>query len=214
MTSSMWNTFQHPSSQGDYLQIHPSPIGKAALLLQNNNRRSTAGVFPSLEVLLVRHLAPVPTTYNIATQAVLMPSYGESCQSSPPADLHVDVTDPVSCKAQLSIAPLWWIWTLVSWRKVFVSHIAPSACTYKCDTQSHTFYILSAEWMSCLQFSFVSAHICIIYSTALYRWAGRPLLIRTAFVWTSNLCSFDQCTATRRQRQAQDKPYKLISFFS
>lgn len=36
--------FQHPSSQGDYLQIHPPLRGKAALLPENN-RRSTASFF-------------------------------------------------------------------------------------------------------------------------------------------------------------------------
>lgn len=61
--------FLHPSSQGDY---PPNPSipgrGKPALLLMNNNRRSSLDcqfLSPSsLEVLLVRHLASAPTTYT------------------------------------------------------------------------------------------------------------------------------------------------------
>lgn len=53
--------FQRPSSQGDYLQIYPSLRGKG-------NNKKTPGQFFfssfSVEVLLVRHLAPAPTTYN------------------------------------------------------------------------------------------------------------------------------------------------------
>lgn len=43
-------------------------------------------------------------------------------------------------------------------------------------------------------------------------WQG-ALLIRTAFVWTSKLFSFDQCTATRRQWKAQAELKKTISSF-
>ena len=54
------NMFQHSSSQGDYLQIHPPLRGKAALLPVSNNRRSAA----SSGVLLARHLASAQTTCN------------------------------------------------------------------------------------------------------------------------------------------------------
>lgn len=55
--------FQHPSSQGDYLQIRPSLRGKAGEQ-QEIYCQYFIIFFKSVEELLVRHLASTPTTYN------------------------------------------------------------------------------------------------------------------------------------------------------